>query len=144
MSRASAEATAWKNVVVTRFAVFCRLNVKAPVVPESFEKREVFELISSLTVAALTAPTPPCVTTPEIRTIFFFEFSTFARRDTAPSPTNARASTVPAAFGTPVPAAYGVQKDVHSAGFAIVVKTLFNVSVESRSCAPLGERPGEP
>src|ERR671926_468538 len=63
---------------------------------------------------------------------------------TAPGPTNARASTVPAAFGTPVPAAYGVHSDVHRAAPTGGVKTPLTVNVADSSCAPNGERPGEP
>jgi hypothetical protein len=63
---------------------------------------------------------------------------------TAPGPTNARASTVPAAFGTPLPAAYGVHSEVQRFAPAGGVKTPLTVKEASSSCAPNGERPGEP
>src|SRR5216117_894676 len=62
----------------------------------------------------------------------------------APGPTKARASTVPAAFGTPFPAEYGVHSDSHRTLPVGGVKTLLTVKVALLSWAPNGERPGEP
>src|SRR5918911_242418 len=54
------------------------------------------------------------------------------------------ASTVPAAFGTPLPAPYGVHSDVQRTAPDGGVKTPLTVKLAESSCAPNGERPGEP
>src|SRR5436305_565345 len=50
----------------------------------------------------------------------------------------------PLAFGTPVPAAYGVHSDSHRTAPVGGVNTLLTSNVALFSCAPNGERPGEP
>src|SRR5207247_10578882 len=69
-----------------------------------------------------------------------FATLTFLASVTAPSATNARVSTVPAALGTPP--AHGVVIVFQTLCPAGTVKTLSTVNVASRSRAPFGERPG--
>src|SRR2546423_14075321 len=89
-------------------------------------------------------PIPEAVTFPLRATTRFALLVTRPASVTAPGPTNARASTVPAAFGTPFPVPYGVHSDSQRAAPVGAVKTLLTVNVALFSCAPNGERPGEP
>src|SRR5438067_2618229 len=87
---------------------------------------------------------PPCVTRPASRSSFRFLFVTFAVSVAAPGPTIERASTVPAGFGTPVPAAHGVQRDVQREEPTGDVTWLLTVKLALSNCAPFGDRPGVP
>src|SRR5436190_19576505 len=89
-------------------------------------------------------PSPDWLTTPATVTRFFFLLVTFADSVTLPGPTNDRVSTMPAAFGTPVPALYGVVKARQRVAPSGGTSTPFTVNVASSSCAPMGERPGVP
>src|SRR5262249_55194031 len=89
-------------------------------------------------------PMPAAVTLPCRRTMRFFLLTTVPASVIAPGPANARASTVPAGFGIPLPAPHGVHSDSQRTAPAGGVKTLFTVNVALFSCAPEGERPGDP
>src|SRR5262249_54816689 len=89
-------------------------------------------------------PTPAAVTLPCRRTIRFFLLTTTPATVIAPGPAVARASTVPAGFGIPFPAPHGVHSDSHLTPPTGGVNTLFTVNVALFSCAPKGERPGDP
>ena len=102
MSRTGAETFTWKNVVDTARRVFCSLKLYPPSAAVFVEKR-ILELMSRPTFAP-AAPIPDWIARPLIRTSFFLRFVTLAEIVAEPEPANARASTVPAGFGMPVPA----------------------------------------
>src|SRR5207244_1833028 len=122
-SRSATVTFAWKNVVVTFDPFFfCSRKLYAPVAVV-FAVYRALPLSSRLT-AAPEIPIPDAVTLPLRATTRFALLVTRPASVTAPGPTNARASTVPAAFGTPFPVAYGVHSDSHRAAPTGAVKTL--------------------
>src|SRR5207302_2186313 len=98
---------------------------------------------NSVTCAPATAA-PAWATLPESLRIRCAWLVTFEAIVIVPSETKARVSTVPAAFGAPVPGAYGVVIAFQMLWPAGTVKMLSTVKVASRSLAPFGERPGVP
>src|SRR4051794_14024130 len=140
MSRAPTVTFAWNVVLVTRRLLFWSRSAKPPFAFVLIRKR-TFPWTSSCTCAPATAA-PPWVTRPANVTIFRVRFVTLALSATEPGPTNDSVCTVRAAFGRPVPAAYGVKVETHRVERAGGVSTPVTVKVASRSCAPFGERPG--
>src|SRR6266542_5304344 len=96
-----------------------------------------------VTCAPATAE-PACEIRPVSLTRRRAWFVTFEAIVTPPTATKERASTVPATFGAPVPAAYGVVIVFQMLCPVGTVKTFSTVNVASSSCAPNGERPGVP
>ena len=101
-------------------------------------KTDVLPLRRMLTCAPATAA-PACDTLPEMRSVRCFALVTFFPIVTVPGETIARVSTVPAAFGKPVPGPYGVVNAFQMLAPAGTVKVLSVVNVASSSWAPLGE-----
>src|SRR5947208_16485250 len=89
-------------------------------------------------------PTPDAVTVPLRVMIRFALLVTRPASVTAPGPTNARASTVPASFGTPFPVPYGVHRDSQGTAPTGGVKTVLTVNVAFFRWAANGECFGQP